>query len=71
MVNGIASVVRDGRDGVLVPAGDPLALADALGGLIEDPARRVELGANGRRSFAANFTVERMVARDGRVPSRP
>ncbi|MBO0728755.1 MAG: glycosyltransferase [Acidimicrobiaceae bacterium] len=62
-VNGIASVVRDGTDGILVPPDDPVALAAALGKLIEDPVARVELGANGRNSFETNFTVERMVER--------
>jgi phosphatidylinositol alpha-mannosyltransferase len=41
--------------GVLFPAGDAAALADRLGELLDDPARRAALGAAGRlraRDFA-------------------
>ena len=37
---GLPEIVRDGETGVLVPPGDPAALARALGALAEDPARR-------------------------------
>jgi glycosyltransferase involved in cell wall biosynthesis len=38
-VGGIPFVVRDGEDGRLVPPGDPVALADALAGVLNDPPR--------------------------------
>jgi glycosyltransferase involved in cell wall biosynthesis len=41
-----------GDAGVLVPAGDPAALAAALLDLAERPARRRELGDRGRRRSA-------------------
>jgi glycosyltransferase involved in cell wall biosynthesis len=41
-------LVRDGRNGLVVPAGDPPALAAALAGLREDPAARARLGAAAR-----------------------
>jgi phosphatidylinositol alpha-mannosyltransferase len=44
-IAGYRDVVRDGRDGLLVPRGDAAALAGALLDLHEDPARRRELGA--------------------------
>ena len=37
-IAGYRDVVRDGVDGVLVPPGDPLALANALLDLWEEPA---------------------------------
>ena len=39
------AVLDDGASGVLVPVGDPAALADAVGGLLDDPAARAALGA--------------------------
>jgi phosphatidyl-myo-inositol alpha-mannosyltransferase len=47
-IPGYRDVVRDGLDGQLLPAGDPLALAEALRGLALDPARRVRMAAAAR-----------------------
>jgi glycosyltransferase involved in cell wall biosynthesis len=47
-------LVRDGKTGVVVPAGEPDALADALRTLAGDPARRAELGAAGAAAVAAH-----------------
>lgn len=43
-IAGYRDVVRDGRDGVLVPRGDATALAEALRDLWLAPARRVAMG---------------------------
>jgi phosphatidylinositol alpha-mannosyltransferase len=40
---GYRDVVRDGVDGLLVPVGDPQALAEALRDLYEEPERRAEM----------------------------
>ncbi len=45
-------LVRDGETGVVVPAGDPHALAAAMRRLGEDPAARTRLGAAGRAAAA-------------------
>lgn len=39
--------------GVLVPVGDAVALADAVGTLLDDPAERARLAAAGRARFAS------------------
>ena len=47
-----------GGAGLLVPPGDPKALADALGGLAGDPARWAELADRGRARVEEAFSVE-------------
>ncbi|HZE06877.1 MAG TPA: flippase-like domain-containing protein, partial [Solirubrobacteraceae bacterium] len=52
-IAGYRDVVRDGVDGVLVPRGNPQALAEALRDLYEDPVRRAAMAR------AAALGVER------------
>ena len=49
--------------GLVVPPGDPAALANALRDLLGDPALRRRLGEAGRRRVAQEFTAARMAAR--------
>ncbi len=49
-IGGIPHVIREGVDGLLVPPGDPGALADALGTVLTDHARRESMGAAGREA---------------------
>jgi glycosyltransferase involved in cell wall biosynthesis len=49
-VGGIPFVIDEGVDGLLVPPGDPTALADALAAVLTDPVRAAEMGAAGRQS---------------------
>jgi glycosyltransferase involved in cell wall biosynthesis len=50
-------------DGVLVPPEDPGALGDALGRVLDDPARAASLTSAGRRRFEAEFAEAPVVAR--------
>jgi glycosyltransferase involved in cell wall biosynthesis len=53
---GIAELVEPGVDGLLVPPGDPAALASALGAILSDPAAGRRLGEAGREKVARAFT---------------
>jgi phosphatidylinositol alpha-mannosyltransferase len=48
-IAGYRDVVRHGVDGLLVPAGDPLAVAEALRDLYEEPARRADMAGAAAR----------------------
>ncbi len=58
-VGGIKYVIRDGETGLLVPPGDPEALADAIRRLIEDPEKAEIIGQNGRKMVEENYTWKR------------
>ena len=48
-IAGYRDVVRDGVEGLLVPAGDPAALGEALHSLATDPARQESMALAARR----------------------
>ena len=56
-VGGVRELVADGETGLLVPAGDPARLADALGSLLADPALRRRLGAAGHARARERFDL--------------
>lgn len=51
-IPGYRDVVRDGRDGALVPPGDPVALGEVLGQLALQPERREAMSTAGRERAA-------------------
>jgi rhamnosyl/mannosyltransferase len=60
---GVRLVTRHEETGLLVPPGDPRALASALERLLGDEALRAALGKAAQRRVEREFTAERMVAR--------
>lgn len=62
----LAEIVRDGVDGVVVPRGDVDGLADAIGNLLNDDARRRQMGAAARRD-AGRFSPDVVVGRIERI----
>lgn len=61
-VGGVPEVVADGETGLLIPAGNPGALAGALDSILSDDALRLGMGAAARRRAETLFTLEAMVA---------
>jgi glycosyltransferase involved in cell wall biosynthesis len=60
-VPGHRDVVVRGETGLLVPAEDSAALADAIAGLVADPARRRKMGESGRQRVLEHFAIRAMV----------
>jgi glycosyltransferase involved in cell wall biosynthesis len=70
-VGGIPFVIRDGVDGLLVPPGDPEALAAALGSVLSDPHRAARMGAAGREAALSRWSWARQRERTLTALSRP
>lgn len=61
-VGGIPEAVIDGRTGFLVPSRDEGALAQRLGELLDDPAMRHRMGAEGRALAEQRFDMQQQTA---------
>jgi glycosyltransferase involved in cell wall biosynthesis len=60
-VGGNAEAVLDGETGIVVPAHQPQALADAIVRLVEDQALREHYGQAARQRILDHFTIEHCV----------
>jgi glycosyltransferase involved in cell wall biosynthesis len=60
-VGGVPDIVRDGVDGYLVQVGDAAKLGQRLAELAADPARRDEMGRDGRERVVERYAVARLV----------
>jgi glycosyltransferase involved in cell wall biosynthesis len=56
---GLPEVVEHGVTGLIVPRGDSTALAEAIGSLLADPARRERMGRAGRERALRLFDWDR------------
>jgi glycosyltransferase involved in cell wall biosynthesis len=72
-VSAIPELIEHQATGLLVPPGDPAALAAALAQLIRDPRARSDLGAAGCRRVRADFSltagIDTIAARFGLPPA--
>lgn len=57
-VGGIPSLIEDGVNGLLVPPDDPVALADAISRLLNEPGLGDRLGDHARSTIREHYTVE-------------
>ncbi|MFD5446005.1 glycosyltransferase family 4 protein [Streptomyces tendae] len=60
-VTGLSEVIRDGHDGLLVPARDPRRLAAAVVKVLSDPREAERLAREAVASVRARFAEDRMV----------
>ena len=60
---GVRAVVDDGSNGILVPPGDPEAVAEALRALVDAGAERAAMGAAGRQKAIREWAWPRLVER--------
>jgi glycosyltransferase involved in cell wall biosynthesis len=58
---GIPELVKDGETGRLVPPDDPLALAEALRSVFDDPQQAAAMGRAGRECVRRDFSLKREV----------
>jgi phosphatidylinositol alpha-1,6-mannosyltransferase len=59
---GIPEAVRDGETGILVDAESAEAVANALGGMLQDVALRKRMGSAGRRAVEKYYNWDRVIA---------
>jgi teichuronic acid biosynthesis glycosyltransferase TuaC len=64
---GIAEVIRNGDNGLLVPPDNVERLAESLAALLDDRSLRHRIGAAGRRTILQGFTLEHQARRLARV----
>jgi glycosyltransferase involved in cell wall biosynthesis len=60
-VGGIPELVQHEENGLLVPPADPVALAQAIQQLGDDPAKAFRMGRQGRLRVERQFTLQRMI----------
>ncbi len=56
-ITAIPEIIEDGRTGVLVPPGDPVAMAEAIAALAADGVRRRALGEAAREAVRLDYTI--------------
>jgi alpha-maltose-1-phosphate synthase len=62
-VGGIPDLVEEGRAGMLLPHGDPRALAQGLQALLADPQRLAAMGARARANCEERYDARRQFSR--------
>ncbi len=60
---GIADELTDGKDALVVKAGDAAALRGAIDSLLKNPAKRIEIAEAGKRTATERFGAEVMLQR--------
>lgn len=64
---GVPDMIAEGESGFVVPTRDPVALADAVAGLLDDPVQRRRMGEAGRERRSHEFDVQTTADRVGEL----
>lgn len=70
-VGGVPDLIRDQKNGIIVPPKDPIAIATALQTLIENPRKRGVLAGEARRAIADNFPLDAMITKTTALYLKP
>jgi len=60
---GVNDTIKDGENGLIIPAEDHMAMASAIIDIINNPEKRKMLGEKGRQTVEENFTEEGFINR--------
>lgn len=60
---GPSEIIHDGHDGVIVPSGDPSALAEAIAAVLRNPQAANEIGLNGYRQVRETYNLPALSSR--------
>ncbi|MBU0646753.1 glycosyltransferase family 4 protein [Patescibacteria group bacterium] len=66
-IDGIMEQITDDREGLLIAPKSPLALAQAVKRLVDDPGYARSLGINARAKVVRDFSVDKMITETIRV----
>jgi glycosyltransferase involved in cell wall biosynthesis len=66
-VGGTPEAVQDGKNGLLIPPGDPCAIADAVCRFLDDRALSRRLGNTASRSVAERYSMLRVAESTTRI----
>jgi len=61
-IDGVREVIRDGETGLLVPAGDPSGLAEAIIRLLQDKEKAQRFGTKAREIIPPQYELSRMIS---------
>ncbi len=67
MSEGAREIISDDQSGLLVPIGDPEALAREIGRVLSDPELSASLSANAKRVAEERFSLDQMVQKTEQV----
>ena len=60
-VGGVPDIIEDGKNGLLIKAGDPLQLSETIMKIINDKNISNKFSKNGRQIVENKFSIERWV----------
>ena len=66
-MGGIPEVIRNSKNGILVPINDPLKLSEAIQYLLDNEDVRTRLGIEGRKLMIQNYSLEATVKKLSRI----